>query len=302
LEFVSWYFTNRLTDAALISTGLAAIFLLILFRHERASAINRARILIGISFLLILTWSFIPASLVLCGVLRDLYETAPGLAVRYVLGYGLLTGMIIAIPITLLVALRTPKMLLTRLGAALSEPDEETSEILARDSLQLGLKKITLRKLALESPVACTLGGRENTIVVSEGLRRLLDPDEMEAVLAHELAHVRGNDSKVNILLFVYRRILFFDPVLRLLESMVHKEREFAADEFSAFFTRKPLALASALLKIATHQPPDLSGLTALYVIGLGWYASGPQLKERVTRLILLSDRLSKIPPGGSLL
>jgi Zn-dependent protease with chaperone function len=227
-----------------------------------------------------------------------LYETAPGLAVRFVLGYGILTGTVIAIPITLVVAMRTPKLLLTRLGDALSEPDEETRELLARDSLQLGLKRVTLRRLALDSPVACTLGGSENTIVVSEGLRRLLEPDEMEAVLAHELAHVRSNDSKVNILLFVYRRILFFDPVLRLLESMVHSEREFAADEFSAFFTRKPLALASALLKIATHQGPDVKGLTALSVIGLGWYANGPQLRERVNRLIQLSDRLSKLPPG----
>ena len=56
-------------------------------------SINRARILIGVSFLLIFTWSFIPASLVFCNAVVDLYETAPGLAVRYVLGYGLLTGM-----------------------------------------------------------------------------------------------------------------------------------------------------------------------------------------------------------------
>ena len=104
----------------------------------------------------------------------------------------------------------------------------------------------------------------------------------------------------VSILLFVYRRILFFDPLLRLLESRLYREREFAADEFSAFFTRKPLVLASALLKIATHQGSDLGELSALSVVGFGWYDSGPQLKQRVARLIELSDQLSKIPNDGN--
>ncbi len=295
-DFVYTYFTSAPTDAILLALVLAATVLLAAFRSQRANARGRTRILVGVFGLLIFTWSFVPASLLLCGALIKMYETVGDIAVRYVLGFGLLTGMVIAIPITLFMAARTPRILMARLEALLSDPDEETKEMLERDSLQLGMRDVNLRQLSSPSPLACTFGGGTNTIVVSEGLQRLLDQEEMEAVLAHELAHVRGQDSRVNILLFVYRRILFFDPILRLLESQLHREREFAADEFSALFTRKPLTLASALLKIAKYQGPDAVGLTALSVVGLRWYGSGPHLKERVTRLIQLSDQLSNIP------
>ena len=295
-DFVFTFFTSAPTTIVILVLILTATALLVAFRRRRTNARSRTRILVGIFLLLIFSWSFVPASLLFCGSFVKMYETLGDSAVTYVLGLALLTSAVIAIPVTLFVAAKTPKILIARLEALLSDPDEQTKDILVRDSLQLGINNVRLRQLSSGSPLACTFGGRISTIVVSEGLQKLLDREEMETVLAHELAHVRGQDSRVNILLYVYRRILFFDPILRLLESQLHREREFAADEFSAFFTRKPLALASALLKIATHQGPDLGGLTALSVVGLGWNESGPELKERVTRLIQLSDQLSKVP------
>jgi Zn-dependent protease with chaperone function len=131
--------------------------------------------------------------------------------------------------------------------------------------------------------------------VISNALGRLLERDEMEAAISHELAHVKSGDSDINVLFAVYRRILFFEPALRSLESRFHREREFAADEFSAFFTRKSLSRASALLKISRHQGVGPGNLAVVSVVGVGWYQNGPQLKERVMRFVRIADHLEFI-------
>ncbi len=296
-DFIHTYFTGGLTDSVLLALLLVASVLLIAFRLEKEDSRKRSRILIGIFLLLIFTWTFVPASLLFCVALVKMYETVGDVAVRFVLGLGLLTGMIIAVPISILVAARAPQLLAARLEGELSEPDQQVEAILRRNSLELRLSGVKLRQLSTQSPLACTFGGPEGTIVVSEGLRKLLNPDEMEAVLVHELAHVRSQDSRVNILLSVYRKILFFDPILRVLESRLYREREFAADEFSAFFTRKPRSLASALLKVSTHQDSAIGNLAALSIVRVGWYRGRSQLRERVTRLIRIADLLESGGP-----
>jgi Zn-dependent protease with chaperone function len=292
-EFVYTYFTSTLTGAAFLALLIAGVSLLAAFGVARENPRGRSRILFGTIVLLIFTWSFVSLSLVVCSAFFRIYEAIGDVAVTYVLGLALLTSMIVAVPISFLVASRAPRLLLARLERELLEPDAQTNTILQHASLELGIKGLKLRQLPSESPLACTFGGREGTIVISEALGRLLDRDEMEAVLAHELAHAKSRDSNLNVLLSVYRKILFFDPVLRSLESRFHREREFAADEFSAFFTRKPLSLASALLKISRHGGSDTGDLAAVVsVMGVGWYQTGRELRERVMRLVHIADRL----------
>jgi hypothetical protein len=80
-----------------------------------------------------------------------------------------------------------------------------------------------------------------------------------------------------------------------VLSSRDFTAREFAADEFSAFFTRKSLSVASALLKISRHQGLGPGNLAVVSVVGVGWYQNGPQLKERVMRFVRIADHLEFI-------
>src|SRR5438046_9143706 len=83
-----------------------------------------------------------------------------------------------------------------------------------------------------------------------------------------------------------------FDPVLRLVEAAVHMERELWADRVGVEFTRKPLALASALIK--ANSPPRAS--TTGHIAGLFGGGSGrgllslyPDLERGVGALLDLT-------------
>src|SRR5919201_927865 len=122
-------------------------------------------------------------------------------------------------------------------------------------------------------PNSFTIGVRRSraVVVVSEGLRRRLEPEELEAVLAHELAHLANSDAAVMTLAGVPRAVGFelYDVATRLylwlflwpigallygwgslLTLAVSRYREYTADAGSELATGRPAALMSALQKL----------------------------------------------------
>lgn len=93
--------------------------------------------------------------------------------------------------------------------------------------------------------------GRRHPIIVLDGeLLSQLDDDELDGVIAHELAHVRRRDNAVAGLLGAVRDLAFFVPGIGWAARQLHRERELAADQAAVSATGKPGALASGLLKV----------------------------------------------------
>jgi Zn-dependent protease with chaperone function len=129
--------------------------------------------------------------------------------------------------------------------------------------------------------------------VISEKLLSLLKEDEMEAVLAHELAHVKNSDTALKAMVTAYRTALPQDPVIRLVEAAFHREREIVADETAARATQKPLSLASALLKIYEAFPKNnLRSYGTLSILGGGTtlLSRHPPITHRINLLIHLAE------------
>jgi Zn-dependent protease with chaperone function len=148
--------------------------------------------------------------------------------------------------------------------------------------------------------LAMAVGGKHRTIVVSTGLLNLLERDETEAVVAHELMHLKHHDSEFKVFSRVLSRILFFDPFSKFFDPAVHREREYLADEMAARSSGKPATLASALMKIASRGPQaKASWGLSIYGSGQGLFSRYPPLQERVNRLLLLSDILHRPEPDG---
>lgn len=124
----------------------------------------------------------------------------------------------------------------------------------------------------------------EDYVVITTGLRNLLDPTELAVVIEHELAHVRGRDNRYLPYFHALTAIVFFDPFLRSLRRDLGHRYELEADRMAAFRTRRPLALASALLKVfeastATGTPAALLGASR-----------GPEILERIQRLLAFAE------------
>ncbi|MBI4317841.1 MAG: M56 family metallopeptidase [Chloroflexi bacterium] len=156
----------------------------------------------------------------------------------------------------------------------------------ARLGGRLGINTPLLRVLEVDLPLAVGGGLRQPTIVLSRWLIERLEHREVEAVLAHELAHLAQRDYLTRWLGRLLRDMMVYLPgawyALRVLEA----DEELVADALAVEATNRPLAMARALGKIwrgsTQTQPLAIAGLP-------GYAGNATLLEERLSRL--LDDR-----------
>jgi len=129
---------------------------------------------------------------------------------------------------------------------------------------------------------------REEVILVSEGLLARLEPAEWQAVVAHELGHVRDFDGRYLTFLRTFARLMRWDPILSAVASRLTRREEFCADQAAVALTGRPRALARAIYK-ATHFGPARTGAGAA-LLGPGGLAGRRQALERIRRLVALAE------------
>lgn len=81
-----------------------------------------------------------------------------------------------------------------------------------------------------------------------------LSPEQMEAIIIHELSHIKRNDFIVNILLLIIETILFFNPFVYLFMKNIRREREHCCDDLVLKYNYEPIHYAKALLTISRFE------------------------------------------------
>jgi beta-lactamase regulating signal transducer with metallopeptidase domain len=113
----------------------------------------------------------------------------------------------------------------------------------------------------------CTIGIRHPVIVLSPELIEDSSDEVLEAMLAHELAHLKRRDNIIHWIFVLLRDLLFFNPFAHLVFARVILAKEKDCDRIAIVATQKPKALESAILnalllaarKRLTPLPGDLS-------------------------------------------
>jgi heat shock protein HtpX len=200
------------------------------------------------------------------------------------------------------------KLVLMSMGAKIvSESEEpELHQMISRLCAIADLPKPRIAVVNTPMPNAFATGRSPGNAVVAvtTGIRRQLNQAELEAVLAHELTHVKNRDVMVmtiasflsTVAFFIVRYSFFFGGggsdrdrggvaaaflasvvvwiVSSLLIRALSRYREYAADRGSAVITGQPSNLASALMKISGVMPripkEDLrkaEGMNAFFII-----------------------------------
>ena len=98
------------------------------------------------------------------------------------------------------------------------------------------------------SPV--TIGFLKPMILVPAAAINHLTPQQLEAILLHELAHIRRYDYLLNLLVNIIRTILYFNPFVAALAKSLEREREKSCDEMVLQFRYNPFQYATALLTL----------------------------------------------------
>jgi len=145
-------------------------------------------------------------------------------------------------------------------------------------ALRLGVqRKVLLQVLPdLASPI--TVGFLRPLVVLPTALLSGMPVHLLEALLAHELAHVRRWDYVANLLQSVVEALLFFHPVVWWLSTRMRDAREEVADALAAEALDDPRRMAQALHALALQNP--------LPTPILALSASGGKLLQRLERLM----------------
>ncbi|QJD91292.1 M56 family metallopeptidase [Duganella dendranthematis] len=141
-----------------------------------------------------------------------------------------------------------------------NHPEQQRWEAeLARMARRFGIQRaIGLRVVdTLASPI--TAGWWRPVVLVPAALISGMPPELLQALLAHEMAHIKRHDYLINLLQNVIETLLFYHPAVWWISRSIRIERELIADDVAARQLGEPRRLALALselerLRFSHHQ------------------------------------------------
>jgi heat shock protein HtpX len=238
---------------------------------------------------------------------------------------GMITAFIIALGINFFSYFFSDKLALAMNGArpVTREQLPRVYRVVEQLTQRVGLPMPRIYVIPTDSPNAFATGRNPQhaAVAVTEGILNLLDDEELEGVLAHELGHVRNRDILISsvaatlagaitmLARFEFwfggrdddRRggiltIILAPIAAMLIQLAVSRAREYEADATGAHFTHNPYALARALQKLDAYSkriPMAVPASTAhLFIVqpfmgmNLGsLFSTHPPIPKRIERL-----------------
>jgi beta-lactamase regulating signal transducer with metallopeptidase domain len=113
-----------------------------------------------------------------------------------------------------------------------------------------------------------------------------LNPHQLEAILAHELAHIRRHDYLVNLLQTLVETLLFYHPAVWWLSRRIRVERENCCDDLAVSLCGDPYTYAKALADLEELR------ISGQFVMA----ANGGSLVQRVRRLLGAPTHAGRAP------
>ena len=158
---------------------------------------------------------------------------------------------------------------------------EPVSAAFDRMSQALGMGRTVLLRVsnAIASPV--TVGAVRAMVLLPLSAVTMLSTDELEVVLAHELAHVRRADFFWNLVQTVIETLFFFHPAVWWLSGRVRHERELCCDDLALKICPNPVVYASALFHLEEHRSRQMR-----LAMALDGHQSPQTLRMRVARIL----------------
>ncbi|QEM11266.1 M56 family metallopeptidase [Mucilaginibacter rubeus] len=163
-----------------------------------------------------------------------------------------------------------------------------------KNRVELLCEKLQLKQAVklLESgyvKMPMVIGHLKPVILIPAGLLAGLPPEQVEAVLLHELAHIRRHDYIVNFLQTIAETVFFFNPGLLWISALLRDERENCCDDIAIAQTKNKREFVQALISFKEHS---------LY--GSNYAVAFPgkknQLLQRVSRI--MSNKNQTVTPA----
>lgn len=146
-------------------------------------------------------------------------------------------------------------------------------------SIQLGVRKSVSIVASVKVQVPLVVGHLKPVILLPFGMLTSLSPAQLEAILLHELAHVRRHDFLINLMLSILEILLFYHPVFWLLSNRILEERELCCDDIAVANCGNPRLYARTLL-LMEEQRQQLT-------LAMSYQGKKQHLMDRIRRICL---------------
>jgi beta-lactamase regulating signal transducer with metallopeptidase domain len=163
---------------------------------------------------------------------------------------------------------------IARKNATGAAPEWQRAASRLAHALKLSRAVQLLESAAVEVPTV--IGWLRPVVLLPAATLTGLSTEQMEMILAHELAHIRRNDFFVNLMQAVVETLLFYHPVVWWISHRIRVEREHCCDDVAVSVSGKPLVYARALTRLEELRIEDAQAFVA---------ANGGSLIGRIRRL-----------------
>jgi len=133
--------------------------------------------------------------------------------------------------------------------------------------------------------IPAVFGHLKPVIFLPAGLLAQLPPDQLEAILAHELSHIRRSDFLMNLLQNLVESTFFFNPAVRWLSARIRQEREHCCDALAISGTGDKKSLVQALVSFKQFAATNAPGLA------VGFPGDRDSFLHRITRIVQNKNR-----------
>jgi beta-lactamase regulating signal transducer with metallopeptidase domain len=129
-------------------------------------------------------------------------------------------------------------------------PDEQWSVILKNISRKIDLKRVVniFESSLVKIPVA--IGYFKPVILFPLGILSGLPQNQIEAIIAHELAHIKRNDFIINLIQTFIETLFFYHPAIWWISSVINGERENCCDDIAIDYCLDSIVYSNALFNI----------------------------------------------------
>jgi heat shock protein HtpX len=207
--------------------------------------------------------------------------------------------------------------------------------------MELPLPRLWILPTQTANAFATGRSPSHSSVAISTGLLALLEPHEVRGVIAHELSHIKNRDilvatiaatmaTAISYLGHMTQRLFFWQalsgdkrnregniigflvsaivmPLAAVIVQLgISRSREYLADETGAYYSRDPLALASALEKLHNHtqhgfaqeNPAATTSISSLFIVHpfsassiMELFSTHPPMHKRIARLKELYEK-----------
>jgi beta-lactamase regulating signal transducer with metallopeptidase domain len=170
-----------------------------------------------------------------------------------------------------------------------SDPEDgPIAATVARLAARVGVRRSVAVRLSMRTDSLATLGLWRPVILLPPAVALGVTPQQLEALLAHELAHIRRHDFLINLLQMLVETLFFYHPAVWWTSKRIRVERELCCDDIAVEACGDAIGYAQALTAVARLQ---------ISRPGLALGATGGPFVQRIQRLLGVATTRRPIYP-----